>query len=201
MTKSKFKPPYWYHDNIKFSDEDINKLKNSLLEEQYNNKNIIEHKTSYNHDPSFRPDRFLNKYYKNIIDDITKKVGIYHLSKYDYFFWSQLYQINGYHGPHNHTGEKGVDFNADISWVHFLDVPEQKCFRFTDTKGNILVPDEQSSGDIICFPSWVWHEVVPLETDYLRLVTAGNIGFTSHDVLYSYDGPPLNSAGIKKHYT
>ena len=144
-------------------------------------KDVVEHKTSYNHDPTFRPDRFLNYYYKDIIDDITKKIGIYHLSKYDYFFWSQLYQINGYHGPHNHAGGKGVDLNAHISWVHFLDVPDQKCFRFTDTKGNILIPDEQSSGDIICFPSWVWHEVVPLETDYLRLVTAGNIGFTSHD--------------------
>ena len=197
-----FEPPYWFHDNIKFSDKDINKLKNSLLEEQYNNnKDVVEHKTSYNHDPIFRPDRFLNYYYKDIIDDITKKIGIYHLSKYDYFFWSQLYQINGYHGPHNHAGGKGVDLNAHISWVHFLDVPDQKCFRFTDTKGNILIPDEQSSGDIICFPSWVWHEVVPLETDYLRLVTAGNIGFTSHDELYSYSGTPLNSSGIKKHYT
>ena len=196
-----FKPPYWFHDNVKFSDEDINILKNSLLEEQYKNKDIVEHKTSFNHDPSFRPDRFLNKYYKDIIDDITKKVGIYHLSKYDYFFWSQLYEINGYHGPHNHAGGKGIDLNAHISWVHFLDVPDQKCFRFTDTKGNILIPDEQSSGDIICFPSWVWHEVVPLETDYLRLVTAGNIGFTSHDELYSYSGSPLNSSGIKKHYT
>ncbi len=63
--------------------------------------------------------------------------------------------------------------------MHFLDVPEQKCFRFTDTMGNTLTPDEQSSGDIICFPSWVWHEVVPLKTDYQRLVVAGNICFTS----------------------
>ena len=176
-----FKPPYWFHDNIKFSDEDIKKLKNYLLDEQYKNKDVVEHKTSFNHHPDFRPDRFLNTHYKGIIDDIAKNVGIYYLSKYNYFFWSQLYQINGYHLPHNHTGEKEIDFKADISWVHFLDVPDQKCFRFTDTKGNILIPDEQSSGDIICFPSWVWHEVVPLETDYLRLVTAGNIGFTSHD--------------------
>ena len=62
-----FKPPYWFHDNVKFSDEDINILKNSLLEEQYNNKDIVEHKTSFNHDPSFRPDRFLNKYYKDCL--------------------------------------------------------------------------------------------------------------------------------------
>ena len=113
---------------------------------------------------------------------------------------SQLYQINGYHGPHNHTGKKGEDFDAHISWVHFLDIPEQKCFRFTDTKGNVLVPEEQSSGDIICFPSWVWHEVMPLKTDCLRLVSAGNISFTSHDVLYTYSGTPNNSTGVKIHY-
>ena len=176
-----FKPPFWFHDNVKFSDDDIKKLKNSLLEDQYKNKSVLEHKTSFNHHPDFRPDRFLNKYYKDIVDDITKKVGIYHLSKYDYFFWSQLYQINGYHGPHNHTGKKGEDFDAHISWVHFLDVPEQKCFRFTDTKGNVLVPEEQSSGDIIVFPSWVWHEVIPNKSNEERIVIAGNIAVTLYD--------------------
>ena len=178
-----FKPPYWFHDNVKFSNDDIKKLKNSLLDDKYNNKDIEEHKTSFFYNLENRPDApdaFLNIYYKNIIDDITKKIGVYHLSRYDYYYWSQLYQINGYHKPHNHSTGKVVN---DISWVHFLDVPEQKCFRFTDTKGNILIPDEQSNGDIICFPSWVWHEVVPLRTDYLRLVIAGNIHFTSHDDL------------------
>ena len=48
-----------------------------------------------------------------------------------------------------------------MSWVHFLDVPKQKYFRFLDNDGNFLVPNEQSSGDIIVFPSWVWHEVLP----------------------------------------
>ena len=186
MVKNNFKPPYWYHDNIKFSDDEINNLKNYLLREK--NKNTD----------------FLDIVYKNIVDDITKKVGVHHLSRYDYTYWLQLYQVNDYHGPHNHAGEKGVtfkDFDSHISWVHFLDTPKQKCFRFTDTKGNTLVPDEQSSGDIICFPSWVWHEVTPLETDYLRLVTAGNISFKAHDLLYSYSGSTINSSGIKKHHT
>ncbi len=42
-----FKPPYWFHDNVKFSDDDIKKLKNSLLEDQYKNKSVLEHKTSF----------------------------------------------------------------------------------------------------------------------------------------------------------
>ena len=53
---------------------------------------------------------------------------------------------------------------------------EQKCFRFTDTQGNTLVPDGQSSGDIICFPSWLWHETIP--TNEQRLIVSGNITFT-----------------------
>jgi len=173
-----FKPPYWYHDNIKFSDNDIKKLKNSLLDDEYKNKDIEEHKTSFFHRFDQRPDAFLNSYYKDIVNDITKKIGIYHLSRYDYFYWSQLYQINGLHIPHHHAHED-KNRGSDISWVHFLDVPEQKCFRFTDMKGNTLVPKKQANGDIICFPSWIWHEVVPLETDSLQLVTSGNIRFTS----------------------
>ena len=180
-----FKPPYWFHDNIKFSNNDIKKLKKILLDGEYKNKDTEEHKTSYHYNPESRPDAFLNIHYKDIIEDITKKIGVYYLSNYDYFYWSQLYQINGYHAPHNHANKNPdkIIESPDISWVHFIDVPEQKCFRFTDTKGNTLTPVEQLSGDIICFPSWVWHEVVPLATDYQRLVVAGNINFTSHDIL------------------
>ena len=34
-----FKPPYWYHDNIKFSDNDIEELKNYLIHDEYKNQN------------------------------------------------------------------------------------------------------------------------------------------------------------------
>ena len=37
------------------------------------------------------------------------------------------------------------------------------------------------NGDIICFPSWVWHEVVPNETTKRRIVISGNITFTHYD--------------------
>ena len=84
------------------------------------------------------------------------------------------------HNPHHHA-MLNPDWDSAISWVHFLDVPEQKCFRFTDTKGNTLIPDEQNNGDIICFPSWVWHEVLPNNSGMRRLVTSGNIKITHYD--------------------
>ena len=91
-----------------------------------------------------------------------------------------MYDNNMCHKPHNHA-KLDPNFADIISWVHFLDVPEQKCFRFTDTKGNTLVPDEQNNGDIICFPSWAWHEVMPNETEHRRLVISGNISVTHFD--------------------
>ena len=84
------------------------------------------------------------------------------------------------HRAHHHANTDQSQ-DAEISWVHFLDVPEQKCFRFTDTKGNILIPEEQLNGDIICFPSFVWHQVVTNESDADRLVIAGNISVTHYD--------------------
>ena len=72
------------------------------------------------------------------------------------------------HKPHHHASLDS-EMKTDISWVHFLDVPKQKCFRFTDMKGNILIPNEQNSGDIICFPSWVEHGVSEIsikDSDY-----------------------------------
>ena len=84
------------------------------------------------------------------------------------------------HRPHHHAS-LNTKLDSIISWVHFIDVPDQKCFRFTDMKGNYFFPEEQNTGDIICFPSWLWHEVVPNESDKKRLVVSGNIHITHYD--------------------
>ena len=173
-----YKPPYWYHDNIKFCANDLEYLKSNINAtqqpegaEQFSTFHLEEHEK-----PEFK---FLS-FYKKIIEDITKNVGMYYKVTYDAPFWTQLYDGGMYHRPHQHA-EIEPHCDSAISWVHFLDVPEQKCFRFTDTKGNILVPNEQNNGDIICFPSWVWHEVLPNESNKKRLVTAGNIKITHYD--------------------
>ena len=179
-----FKPPYWYHDNIKFSDNDIEELKNYLIHDEYKNQNkdIEEHnhQTTFFHNLDQRPEKKYLNLYKKIVADITKNVGIYHKVIYDVSFWTQLYEKGMSHNPHHHA-MLSPDWDSAISWVHFLDVPEQKCFRFTDTKGNTLIPDEQNNGDIICFPSWVWHEVLPNNSSMRRLVTSGNIKITHYD--------------------
>ena len=173
----RFKPPYWYHDNVEFSDDEIQKLKIELSSLKSGNHLYY---SSFFMKENERPDKVHNNRYCKIVEDILKNLGLYYTTACSYTYWSQLYKKGMTHRPHHHAHtdpEKG----ANISWVHFLDVPEQKCFRFTDKKGNTLVPDEQNNGDIICFPSWIWHEVVPNETDKQRLVVAGNIRFTYYD--------------------
>ena len=176
-----FKPPYWYHDNIKFSEDDLKILKSqidSLREQKFAKGN--QHISTFLLEKYERPESKYLDSYKKIVEDITKSVGIYYKITYDVSFWTQLYDKGMSHNPHHHA-MINPDWESTISWVHFLDVPEQKCFRFTDTRGNTLVPDEQSNGDIICFPSWVWHEVIPNQTSVRRVVISGNITFTHYD--------------------
>ena len=114
-----------------------------------------------------------------------KNVGLYRMVRYEYCYWSQLYFNNNKHNPHQHSRKINDEARkweeVIMSWVHFLDVPKQKYFRFLDNDGNFLVPDEQSSGDIIVFPSWVWHEVLPNKSNEERIVISGNIAVTLYD--------------------
>ena len=176
-----FKPPYWYQGNIKFSNDEIKFLKSEIdfLGETKFAKNNMHISTFFIEQHQRHEKKYVNLY-KKIVADITKSVGIYYKVTYDVSFWTQLYEKGMKHKPHHHAHED-KKMGSDISWVHFLDVPKQKCFRFTDTKGNILIPNEQNNGDIICFPSWVWHEVIPNQTSVRRIVISGNITFTHYD--------------------
>ena len=176
-----FKPPYWYHDNIKFSDDDLKILKyeiDDLREKKFAKDKM--HISTFFLEKYERPENKYLELYKEIVEDITKNVGIYYKVTYNVSFWTQLYDEGMFHNPHHHA-KLAPNFNDIISWVHFIDVPEQKCFRFTDTKGNTYVPDEQSTGDLICFPSWSWHEVLPNKTNHRRLIISGNISVIHYD--------------------
>ena len=180
-----FKPPYWYHDNIKFPDEEIKflisemSIRSKFLSENDPRKHQV---TTFFVDERIRTEKIFNIRYNQIVEDIVKNVGLYRMVKYQYQYRAQLYLQNNKHNPHQHArkiNEEARKWEEVImSWVHFLDVPKQKYFRFLDNDGNFFVPDEQSSGDIIVFPSWVWHEVLPNDSNEERIVISGNIAVT-----------------------
>lgn len=88
------------------------------------------------------------------------------------------------HGTHSH-----FDGGPALSWVHFVDVPKQKCFYFLDSFGNKHYPNHQSSGDFIVFPSWALHGCDKVSQSEERIIAAGNLQFSR----YVYDDTEFSS--------
>ena len=131
-------------------------------------------KTSYHRDPSEFP---LYPRYEEVFEKILKDLGLYGIVSYNAYLWGQLYDKNCKgHGTHSHFTGSEI-----LSWVHFLKIPEQRCFFFLNSDGDKIYPEHQSQNDMIVFPSWAIHGVDPLENpDDIRIVTAGNITFSSY---------------------
>tara|TARA_B100000212_G_scaffold1413_1_gene1022 strand:+ start:1334 stop:1870 length:537 start_codon:yes stop_codon:yes gene_type:complete len=176
-----FKPPYWNHKNIKFPKEEIDiviKQLKDLPSKKYKNFTSLHYRDN-------NPEKIWSEVYSLILSDLLTDVGIYKMSKYSYVFWSQYYTQNSSHNIHNHYCPYPKN---DISFVHFLKVTDTPLFRFTNLEGEYFTPPKQNEGDFICFPSWVWHEVIPNESNQERLVVAGNIQINNMDV-YQHDCP------------
>ena len=75
-----FKPPYWYHDNIKFADDDIKILKSEMSNKsEFLSKNdpIKDQVTTFYIDQRIRTEKKFNSRYDQIVEDIVKNVGLY----------------------------------------------------------------------------------------------------------------------------
>ncbi len=130
------------------------------------------------------------KFYDDLVNDCTKSLGLYHVSKYGVVFWMQMYD----HTTKGHTIHSHFAGSECISWVHFLQVPDQKCFFFMDSYGNKHYPDHQKEFDFIAFPSWALHGVDKVEDPGIkRTVTAGNIYLSE----YGFDGFEIVSSAFE----
>ena len=97
-----FKPIYWYYGNTKFSSEEIYELKSNIdkidAEKLTENNDCI---STFVYCENDRPDIKYNDMYSKIVENITKNVGIYNNILYDYTYWTQMYDNNMCHKPHN----------------------------------------------------------------------------------------------------
>ena len=160
-----FNPPHWNHSSTyRFPDNEIDEVISKMKEvvpKQYGNYSTY-------HKDSEQPQIVFKERYIEIIQRALSDIGIYNV-KYSFCFWAQLYTTDCLHESHHHfTG------GVDISFVHFIRVPDVPLFRFVNNKGDYYVP-QQSEGELLFFPSWVWHEVMPHKSDKERFVIAGNI--------------------------
>ena len=181
MVTQTFKPLYGVHGNIKFPEKEINKVIEesiTLSEVRPMNAGKIPdntHLTTFFLEADKRPDKIWSRRYSKIMENLIKQLGVFTTTQYVYEYWSQLYFKEGLHDVHHH--QERADYSA-ISWVHFLRTPQEKCFVFLDQDGQKYIPEDQHDGDLIFFPSYLWHEVLPPRNNNKRLVVAGNLHFT-----------------------
>tara|TARA_R100000353_G_scaffold83280_1_gene62291 strand:- start:664 stop:1179 length:516 start_codon:yes stop_codon:yes gene_type:complete len=164
--------PYYLHGNWKLNTNELQTLeKNLLVKENYDEDKCLY--TTFSKDNKHL--NFLKSFYQNIVDEIAKEQTFFNTSEIEYNFWVQMYNNKAHHNLHTHFG---INNNVIISWVHFLRVPETKCFRFTDGT-NYLIP-QQEEGDLLVFPSYCRHQVIQHNSNINRIVVAGNISLLEH---------------------
>jgi|ETNmetMinimDraft_17_1059902.scaffolds.fasta_scaffold07443_3 hypothetical protein len=177
-----FKPPHWFYKNTKFPEKEIdqviNKLKQKLAEEVIENNPLL---TSFFLTQFQRPDKIWNEKYSELMEGVVKQLGVYTTCRYNYEYWSQYYQKDIGHYCHHHA-RGNLNAFGQLSWVHFLRTTGNKPFVFLDRTGNTYTP-KQDQGDLLIFPSCIWHEVKPNTTNDKRFVVAGNLWITDLETL------------------
>jgi len=112
----------------------------------------------------------LNSYYNEIIADFMRSINYDH-AEYGWEWWFQVYEPTS-HGfiPHSHS----TDCRFTISWCHFIEPSNTSKFCWYYGKDN-LVPINEQKNEMVFFPGWAWHKVLPNDTDKNRITIAGNI--------------------------
>ena len=178
-----YQPVYWLHDNIQLPNNEVEEVISEIKNSNFDLLCTRDIGTlSTYHIPFYsRPDNIWKEKYEKIFENIVKNLGLYEGINYTYDFWSQVYTKHAVHLPHHHYCKVPT-----ISFVHFVKPTKEKCFSFLDNQGNDYVIKEQNEGDLICFPSYLWHRVKN-KTDDLRFVVAGNINivFQQDDYVFS----------------
>lgn len=176
-------PTVW-HENFKIPDDTVDKLITRYSKDYFlkGEKEWGWHYTGYHRNPYNSAatvnggflDRQILDLYKPKLKEVIKILGL-NDNKAIYSFnsiWAQLYKkdLRSIVDVHNHYMEP----KQLISWVHFLKVPNQKCFYFYQNNKKVY-PDMQNEFDMIFYPSYIRHGVDMMTEGDLRFVIVGNI--------------------------
>lgn len=119
--------------------------------------------------------------------------------------WFHVTHKGGYFGPHNHplhswsgvycvshTGDNPQSDSGKLTFINpnyagsmFIDMATAKMQR-PYSMSNIML--RLNAGDLVLFPSWLLHEVLPYEGDDVRITVAFNVCFRMMGVS-PHDGP------------
>ena len=92
-----YKPIYWYHGNVKFPDTEVEKMISDLTKQGDHIKSLMEKSdleaweessiSTYYFDVKDRPDKVWQPRYHEIVEDITKSIGIQSSTRYVWDYW------------------------------------------------------------------------------------------------------------------
>lgn len=172
-----------FHINFKLGNDTISKLVDTYKQEKYLS-DIDKFYTNYyqKNDEDF----ILKDFYVNKLKLALKHIGLEGRCEYDMDHWIHIYNntTEGF-GCHDHF--TGTEF---VSWVHFVKVPQQKCFHFIDSFANKQYPNNQNEGDFLVFPSWALHSADKVEDAGDRVIVSGNISinkYSTNTMLWDVD--------------
>ena len=162
--------PVIWRDNLKFSEEDIQKVYSEIVSTDnyltYSESGIGSmYSTYFERDVFSRPEIHFLESYKKVVNDIVNDLGLYE-SETSFDYWCQVY--DGSHGNHFHLSSQ-----VPISFVHFIKPTDTRCFYFVSRNGKHLYP-KQDPGDIIAFTSWAPHGIDESKGNE-RMTVAGNV--------------------------
>ena len=163
--------PIIWRSNLKFSDEDIDKVRSEII----SNREVFlthsetgvgsMHSTYFIKDVFARPEVIFLDSYKKIVGEMIMDLGLYD-SETTFDYWCQIY--DGSHGIHYHLSAQ-----VPLSFVHFIRPTDTRCFYFVTRNGEHLYP-KQDPGDIIAFTSWAPHGIDESKGNE-RMSVAGNV--------------------------
>lgn len=192
----------FWTDYFELPQDDIDYIRETYKQEKfirYGSKDY-KHYTGYYHSlgaskrsnndikPGSFVDTRLQKIYTPVLKNIIRKMGLFDCDdpKNMFLSYNQLW-VQLYTKEFSDKSKMGCTLHAHyagiqslFSWVHFVDVPEEKCFYWqgkTDDGGwgEKHYPEVQSTGHLVLFPSWCWHGVDRVISQDDRVVVAGNI--------------------------
>jgi len=172
--------------NFQLSEEDIKYLYDTYKTEEFRRSSTSRrnyytgyhrHPNSNSRDSSYSTfhDEKLYKLYAPFVSKSLKEEGLV-VDKMILSFshmWAQIYTKDWAvgNGIHNHYSDQ----RTVMSWIHFVDVPDDQDCLYFKIAGEKIYPKDQRSGTMIFFPAWALHGVDPVETQSDRVVVAGNV--------------------------
>lgn len=168
-------------DILEFPQETLDFILDPQFYKQYETK--VDHQPKYssflNHKKTPEEQilyQQVNKLYQPIIERFMTEMNQQPYTQYNWEWWWQIYEpgASGFQ-IHNHRHDAS---KFGFSFVHFVNpIPRKNMFAWSFPEDKFELHKEIKN-QIIFFPDWTYHKVMPNTTKKYRVSISGNINVT-----------------------